>query len=214
MGFVKRQRSTRTNPRRGGKSHTGKVRIIAGEWRGRHVAVPPRPQLRPTPNRLRETLFSWLGDGIQGSRVLDLYAGSGVLGFESLSRGADHATFVECDRRTLTSLRKTCEIFDLSAEKAVVTEARATSWLARNSTPWDLVFLDPPFHATREYQRVLGLIGRHLSSCGVVYVESSSRNDAIDCGLEEWKTKEIGEVRIQLFKNNHAEAGEGDSSEI
>ena len=202
MGYIKRQGSTRTSPRRGGKSHAGKVRIIAGEWRGRRVAVPPRPQLRPTPSRLRETLFSWLNDQIQGCRVLDLYAGSGVLGFESLSRGASHATFVECDRRTLVSLRKTCEQFDLSAETAVVREAKAAPWLARDKTAWDLVFLDPPFHATREYQRVLELIGSHLSSRGLVYVESSSRSDAIECDLEEWKAKEIGEVRIQLFQKN------------
>lgn len=202
MGFVKRQGSTRISSPRSSKSHAGKVRIIAGEWRGRRVAVPSRPQLRPTPSRLRETLFNWIGNHIRDSRVLDLYAGSGVLGFEALSRGATHATFVEIDRRTLVSLRKSCEQFELCAEKAVVVESRAAPWLVRNSSLWDLVFLDPPFQATHEYGRILQLIGSHLSTRGLVYVESSSRNEPVECGLEEWKSKVIGEVRIQLFRRD------------
>ncbi|MCE2407025.1 MAG: 16S rRNA (guanine(966)-N(2))-methyltransferase RsmD [Pseudomonadales bacterium] len=200
MGDVKRRESLDGRWRRGRRNHAGHVRIIAGEWRGRRVAVATRPQLRPTPNRLRETLFNWLGDRVRGCQVLDLYAGTGILGFESLSRGAHHATFVENDRRTLVKLRETCQQFDLIAAQAAVIEANAVKWLERNRTPWDIVFLDPPFHASRDYRRLLGMIGAHLSDSGIVYVESASRGDAVSCPLDEWKSKEVGEVRIQLFR--------------
>ncbi len=196
MEYAKRHGAADGGWRRGRR---GQVRIIAGEWRGRRVAVASRPQLRPTPNRLRETLFNWLGDGIHGRRVLDLYAGSGILGFESLSRGAKHATFIEKDRRTLAKLRESCQQFNLVASQAVVVEANAVGWLERNKTRWDLVFLDPPFKSHRHYHRVLNTIGEHLSERGLVYVESAARDVAVPCPLDEWKTKEIGEVRIQLF---------------
>ncbi len=200
MAYARRTESLRSRWRRRPRNHVGQVRIIAGEWRGRRVAVATRPQLRPTPNRLRETLFNWLGDSVRGCRVLDLYAGTGILGFESLSRGAEHATFVENDRRTLVKLREACQQFDLEAAQAAVVEANAVKWLERNKTLWDLVFLDPPFHANRDYSRVLRMVASHLSDKGMVYVESASRGEAISCPLDEWKSKEIGEVRIQVFR--------------
>ena len=202
MAYPKRNELLKGRWRSSRRNHTGQVRIIAGEWRGRRVTVAARPQLRPTPNRLRETLFNWLGDSVRGCNVLDLYAGTGILGFESLSRGASHATFVENDRRTLTKLREACQQFDLEAAQAAVVEANAIKWLEHNRTRWDLVFLDPPFHANREYKRVLSRIVSHLSEKGMVYVESASRNETVTCSLEEWKSKEIGEVRIQLFRRH------------
>lgn len=201
MAYLKRSESLQNRWRRNRRNHNGHVRIIAGEWRGRRVTVATRPQLRPTPNRLRETLFNWLGDSVRGCRVLDLYAGTGILGFESLSRGAEHATFVENDRRTLVKLREACHQFELQAAQAAVVEANAIKWLERNETRWDLVFLDPPFHATRDYRRVLETITSHLSEKGIVYVESASRGETVSCPLDEWKSKEIGEVRIQLFRH-------------
>lgn len=200
MSHVRRSELLQSKGRGRRRNHAGQVRIIAGEWRGRRIPVVTRPQLRPTPNRLRETLFNWLGDSVRGCRVLDLYAGTGVLGFESLSRGAEHATFVENDRRTLVKLREACQQFDLEAAQAVVVEANAIKWLERNNTPWDLVFLDPPFHANRDYRRVLWAIESHLSERGMVYVESASRGEPVACPLDEWKSKEIGEVKIQLFR--------------
>lgn len=202
MVYLKRSESLQGRWRRSRRNHTGQVRIIAGEWRGRRVTVATRPQLRPTPNRLRETLFNWLGDSIRGCRVLDLYAGTGILGFESLSRGAEHATFVENDRRTLVKLREACQQFDLDAAQAAVVEANAVTWLEHSKTRWDLVFIDPPFYANRNYRRVLGMITSHLSDRGMVYVESAARNETVTCSLEEWKSKEIGEVRIQLFRHS------------
>ena len=190
MAYVKRSGSLEGRWRRNRRNHAGQVRIIAGEWRGRRVAVATRPQLRPTPNRLRETLFNWLGDSVRGCRVLDLYAGTGILGFESLSRGAEHATFVENDRRTLVKLREACQQFDLEAAQAAVVEANAVKWLERNKSLWDLVFLDPPFYAIRDYRRVLKMIASHLSDRGMVYVESASRSESVSCPLDEWKSKE------------------------
>ena len=201
MVYLKRSEPLQGRWRRSRRNHAGQVRIIAGEWRGRRVSVATRPHLRPTPNRLRETLFNWLGDSVRGCKVLDLYAGTGILGFESLSRGAEHATFVENDRRTLAKLRKACQQFDLEAAEAAVVEANAVKWLEHNNTLWDLVFLDPPFHANRDYKRVLSMITSHLSEKGMVYVESATRNETVTCPLDEWKSKEIGEVRIQLFRH-------------
>ena len=201
MSHVRRSESLQSKSRGRRRNHAGQVRIIAGEWRGRRISVASRPQLRPTPNRLRETLFNWLGDRVRGCRVLDLYAGTGILGFESLSRGAEHATFVENDRRTLVKLREACQQFDLEAAQAAVVDANVLKWLEHNNTLWDLVFLDPPFHAKRDYGRVLWSIAAHLSEKGMVYVESASRSESISCPLVEWKSKEIGEVRIQLFQS-------------
>ena len=200
MTYAKGHGSLTGQWRRGGRGHTGHVRIIAGEWRGRRVTVASRPHLRPTPNRLRETLFNWLGESIRGCRVLDLYAGTGVLGFESLSRGAEHATFIENDRKTLSKLRESCQQFDLVASRASVIEANAVQWLTYNNSSWDLVFIDPPFNANRQYQRVLNTVAARLSECGLVYVESAVRSTELRCPLDEWKSKEIGEVKIQLFR--------------
>ena len=202
MAYVKRSDSLTSRWRRGRRNHASQLRIIAGEWRGRRVAVAARPQLRPTPNRPRETLFNWLGDSVRGCRVLDLYAGTGILGFESLSRGAEHATFVENDRRTLVKLREACQQFDLEAAQAAVVDANALKWLERDKTHWDLIFLDPPFQASRDYRRVLATIASHLSDKGMVYVESAARGESVSCTLDEWKSKEIGEVRIQLFRRS------------
>ena len=201
MAYAKKHGSITGRWRRGQRNHAGHVRIIAGEWRGHRVSVASRPQLRPTPNRLRETLFNWIGDSIRGCRVLDLYAGSGILGFEALSRGADHATFVENDRRTLVKLRESCHRFDLGASQASVVEANAIQWLAHNRSLWDVVFIDPPFHAHRHYHRILNSIASNISEHGMVYVESPVREDAFQCPLEEWKSKVAGEVRIQLFRH-------------
>lgn len=183
----------------GRRNGSGQVRIIAGEWRGHRISVAARPQLRPTPDRLRETLFSWIGDQIKNQRVLDLFAGSGALGFESLSRGAASVTFVENDRRTLSKLRATCHQFDLSAERAHVVDANALSWLRGRCECWDLIFIDPPFEQQRYYRRLLPTIASRLEPNGLVYVESGIRSEPIECELEEWKSKEAGEVRMQLF---------------
>jgi len=119
------------------------LRIIGGEWRGRRIRFPGTAGIRPTPDRVRETLFNWLAPVIEGSRCLDLFAGSGALGLEALSRGAASVTFVERDREAAGRLRETADM--LARDRAAVVHADALAWLARAPIAHDIVFLDPPF---------------------------------------------------------------------
>lgn len=119
------------------------LRVIAGEWRGRRIRFPRRPGIRPTPDRVRETLFNWLAPGTEGSRCLDLFAGSGALGIEALSRGAAAATFVESDAVSADALRAT--VAALAPGRSVVICGDALRWLEGVSERFDIVFVDPPF---------------------------------------------------------------------
>ena len=122
----------------------GSVRIIGGKWRGRKLAVAPLPQLRPSPDRVRETLFNWLAPYISGAQCLDLFAGTGALGLEAVSRGAAGVTLLERDPRAAEFLRHSVDT--LGAEGISVIEHDAISWLrAHDAVPFDIVFLDPPF---------------------------------------------------------------------
>ena len=126
---------------------TNQLRIIGGKWRGRKLAFPDVEGLRPTGDRVRETLFNWLTAYLPGARCLDLFAGSGALGLEALSRGAGHTTLIERNAAAARSLRGHCQT--LAAEAAVI-KNDALHWLEQssNQTPdshFELVFLDPPF---------------------------------------------------------------------
>jgi 16S rRNA (guanine966-N2)-methyltransferase len=122
-----------------------KVRIIAGRLRGSKLEVVDRPGLRPTPDRVRETLFNWLAPRIEGARCLDLYAGSGALGIEAISRGAARAVLVERDPDVAARLRAAVTRLGVSGAEVVVADARA--YLAGPPVPMDVVFVDPPFEA-------------------------------------------------------------------
>ena len=119
------------------------LRIIGGEWRSRRIRFPGLTGLRPTPDRVRETLFNWLAPDVAGSRCLDLFAGSGALGLEALSRGAASVTFVEREREAADQLRET--VNQLAPGRATVVQADALAWLRGAAQPFDIVFLDPPF---------------------------------------------------------------------
>ncbi|MGH8249615.1 MAG: 16S rRNA (guanine(966)-N(2))-methyltransferase RsmD [Steroidobacteraceae bacterium] len=119
------------------------LRIIGGEWRGRRIRFPGFAGIRPTPDRVRETLFNWLAPVVRGSHCLDLFAGSGALGLEALSRGAAHATFVEHERAAADRLRETTAL--LAPGRASVHCADAFAWLGGSPQRFDIVFLDPPF---------------------------------------------------------------------
>jgi 16S rRNA (guanine966-N2)-methyltransferase len=150
------------------------LRIVGGSLRGRKWAFPDAPGLRPTPDRVRETLFNWLGPHIAGMRVLDLFAGSGALAFEALSRGAATATLVESDRTAAAELRATAARFGLP--QARVEQADALT-LLRTAAPgdFDLIFLDPPF-AAGLIAPALTLIGQRqlLAAGGFCYVEQAA----------------------------------------
>jgi len=119
------------------------LRIIGGEWRGRRIRFPGLAGLRPTPDRVRETLFNWLAPVVGGSRCLDLFAGSGALGLEALSRGAASVSFVEREREAADCLRETATA--LAPERVRVVHGDALAWLRGPAQPFDIVFLDPPF---------------------------------------------------------------------
>lgn len=153
------------------RSTANRVRIIGGEWRSRLVKFPPTMSLRPTPDRVRETLFNWLGQRLDGMRCLDLFAGSGALGFEALSRGAARVVMVERDRNAVNALKANAR--ELDASGADIVQAEALAFLARDQEKYDVVFLDPPY-ASDLAQRALDALAPHLAACARVYVESAA----------------------------------------
>jgi 16S rRNA (guanine966-N2)-methyltransferase len=148
-----------------------RVRIIGGEWRSRLVRFPPTMSLRPTPDRVRETLFNWLGQRLDGLTCLDLFAGSGALGFEALSRGAARVVMVERDRDTVDALKVNAR--ELRAEGADIVQGEALAFLARDKETYDVVFLDPPY-ASDLAQRALDELAPHVAPAARVYVESAA----------------------------------------
>ncbi|NDU85297.1 MAG: 16S rRNA (guanine(966)-N(2))-methyltransferase RsmD [Ferrovum sp.] len=174
----------------------GEVRIIGGQWRGRAVIFAERPGLRPTPGRGRETLFNWLGQTLTGWHCLDLYAGSGALGFEARSRGAERVVMVERDRQVCASLRANAE--RLGAEGVSVQCAEARDWLKRDCATYDLIFLDPPF-GSDEMAHIWPWIARRLRPGGWVYCESAQGVSE----LGEWhevRSTKVGQARLQLLQ--------------
>jgi len=175
------------------------VRIIGGNWRGRKLRFPDAHGLRPTLGRVRETLFNWLNRRIVGSRCLDLFAGSGALGFEALSRGAADVTLVEPDARAARALRENAE--RLGAGPACRIDCTtATRFLRDAGGPWDGIFLDPPFDAgllptTLARIRAAGC----LAPDGVVYFEMPRRLTATFAGFSVLKEGTAGDTRFGLL---------------
>lgn len=176
------------------------LRIIGGKWKGHRLKVPSSKAIRPTPDAVRETLFNWLGSSVAGAKVVDLFAGTGSLGFEALSRGAAHATFVEKNRRSVSMLRKACEKFDLDATEASVISANSIGWLKSSNSKWDIVFVDPPFGRTELYQKVLADLLTRLSPESIVYIEFSKRSTIDRLDYNMWKSSVTGEVQFELLR--------------
>lgn len=147
----------------------GKVRIIAGSWRNSRLEVVDVPGLRPTPERVRETLFNWLQPRLPGARCLDLFAGSGALGFEAASRGAAQVVMVERDGTLVRNLQQTKG--RLSAGQVDIIHADALEWLNTARGPFDIVFIDPPF-AQDLWHRVLPALQPLLAGDARIHVES------------------------------------------
>lgn len=154
---------------RGRGAPPAKVRIVGGAWKRTPLAVVDAPGLRPTPGRVRETLFNWLGQRLDGLTCLDLYAGTGALGFEAASRGAARVVCVEREPRALAALRAAKAT--LGADAIEVVQADALAWLSSARDRFDLVFLDPPFGGV-ELARVLPRLAAVLAPDAAVYVES------------------------------------------
>ncbi|MGE0580649.1 MAG: 16S rRNA (guanine(966)-N(2))-methyltransferase RsmD [Steroidobacteraceae bacterium] len=146
------------------------LRIIGGDWRGRRFRFPPGDSIRPTPDRVRETLFNWLMGRVAGARALDLFAGSGALGLEALSRGAAHVTFVEREAPVVRGLEAV--LAALGARHADIVHMDALRFLAGAPRPHDLVFLDPPFDSDLIGQAAAALdAGGWLADGALVYLE-------------------------------------------
>jgi len=184
----------------------GSCRIIAGKWRGRKIKFDDAEGLRPTTDRIRETVFSWLQPYISQSSCLDCFAGSGVLGFEALSRGAQEVVFIEQNSKTVKGLQE--NVRTLEADNVAIHHQDTLSWLQSASTnrnlsqKFDLVFLDPPFHSDLLAKSSV-LLNRSgcLVEDAIIYVEH-----AVDANValpDNWvclKQKSSGQVSYKLFE--------------
>ncbi|WP_439328303.1 16S rRNA (guanine(966)-N(2))-methyltransferase RsmD [Lonepinella sp. BR2357] len=186
------------------QSTKGEVRIIAGRWRGRKLPVLNAQGLRPTGDRVKETLFNWLMPYIVDSHCLDCFAGSGSLGFESLSRGAKQVTFVELDRTVANQLKKNLATLKCDTDQSVVLNQNSLDYLKQpQKTPqFDVVFLDPPFHFGLAEQAIILLAQNNwLKENALIYVETEKEKQLTT--PENWqllKEKITGMVGYRLYR--------------
>lgn len=189
------------------KAKSGQLRIIAGQWRGRKLSFPSQESLRPTPDRVRETLFNWLQTVVTGSQCLDLFAGSGALGFEAASRGANRVLMLEQDGHTVSALRQNVKLLEASQVEVragdVLTYLKAG--LDTKARPYDLVFIDPPYR--------LGLVPAccqllesegWLSEGARIYLECDA-DELLENIPQQWhclKSKKAGQVGYYLYGRN------------
>jgi 16S rRNA (guanine966-N2)-methyltransferase len=181
-----------------------RLRIIGGRWRGSRIVFPPLAAIRPSPDRVRETLFNWLQQPIVGARCLDLFAGSGALGLEALSRGAAHVTFVDREPQIGRHLAQTLE--RLGSADATVAVEDALRFLLRQPQPFDVVFLDPPFDSKVLEEVCRRLQQGWLAPGAYIYAECPA-----DRGLAtlpaQWavqRSKRAGQVGYHLLRADPA----------
>lgn len=171
----------------------GSVRIVGGRWRGRRLPVPAG-EVRPSADRVRETLFNWLNMRLPGARCLDLFAGTGALGFEALSRGAREVTLIDKDPSVIAHLMDMRA--RLEAEHAEILRYDALAWLTTTPpTPYDIVFVDPPFAAGLANSILAALAAGWVAADGVVYVEAPDAPD-LPAG---WTVLKQGRTRQVVF---------------
>ncbi|MBD8897707.1 16S rRNA (guanine(966)-N(2))-methyltransferase RsmD [Rhodanobacter sp. DHG33] len=179
---------------------SGRIRIVGGSLRNSRLDVPGLPGLRPTPERVRETLFNWLAPMIEGARVLDLCAGTGALGIEALSRGAASACFVEPEARAARAVRDNLRRLKAMGGEVAATDAQG--FLRGTARPFDLAFLDPPFALNLWGALAQGLEqGGWLAAQAWVYVESP--RDVAPTLPASWslhREGHAGEVRFALYR--------------
>jgi 16S rRNA (guanine966-N2)-methyltransferase len=191
----------RTSPATGAAN---RLRIIGGRWRGTRIEFPRIEAIRPSPDRVRETLFNWLQSWTEGATCLDLFAGSGALGLEALSRGAAHVTFVDREPRVGRHLVQTLE--RLKAQEADVQVMDALSFLKRAPRRYDIVFLDPPFASTLLQQACDLLAAGWVAPGAHIYVENPA-DEPLPLLPEGWsvhRTKQAGQVGYHLLRNGAA----------
>ena len=177
-------------------SARSRIRIVGGAWRSRLVDVPDIPGLRPTPDRVRETLFNWLGQTLDGLICLDLFAGSGILGFEAASRGAASVTLVERDPRAHTALRRNAE--KLAATQVEIVQGDALEFLASTMRQFNVAFADPPYRQGL-IERAMPLLGRVMLPGALVYAEAEAPLGSL-AGWHVLKQGRAGQVYFHLLE--------------
>lgn len=199
-----RLKMSRKKPQRNKQSNT--LRIIGGEWRSRKLPFVDALGLRPTPDRVRETLFNWLQGYTHGANCLDLFAGSGILGFESLSRGAKTVTFVEKNKQVSTQLENNISL--LSAQATLI-NTNAISYLSKTQDSYDLIFLDPPYRQGLLKQSLDIICDRNcdqnktlLNKNALIYLEHESEEifSWEEFGLTILKQTNAGQVQSYLLR--------------
>jgi 16S rRNA (guanine966-N2)-methyltransferase len=175
--------------------HANRIRIIGGTMRGQVLRFPSAPDLRPTPDRVRETLFNWLGQELTGRRCLDLYAGSGALSIEAASRGASLCVAVDTSRSLVDALRANAQRIGVAALETRVADAR--TYLAREARTFDIVFLDPPFRED-PWPWLLPACAMRVAPGGFVYAEAGATLPPPP-GLLPWRSDKAGQVHYHLF---------------
>lgn len=177
------------------------VRIIGGQYRRRVLKFPDSEGLRPTPDRVRETLFNWLGQELDGWHCLDLFAGSGALGFEAASRGAARVVMIEQAPKVLAALRENAEMLQNPREIEII-RADAIQYLASPKAKFDLIFLDPPYKKGW-IPRLEPLLSGALNEDGAIYVEAEHQIES----LGDWRAErhgKAGEVHFHLLRRASA----------
>ena len=187
-----------------GATVRNQFRIIAGRWRGQKLTFADVAAIRPTPDRVRETLFNWLQADIAGARCLDLFTGSGALGFEALSRGAGFVQFVDLERAVCQQIQQNLK--KLGNSDCAVSQRSAQDFLSGSVEPFDIVFLDPPFNQDMVYP-VCEQLERDgwLNSYALVYIESEMAIDECLLPDEKWqihRRKQAGQVHYTLITRN------------
>ena len=176
---------------------THEVRLIGGQWKRSKLPVADAPGLRPTPDRVRETLFNWLAHDLSGWRCLDAFAGSGALGFEAASRGAAEVVLLERDRHLVASLQASKQ--RLHADGLRIESSDAMTWMARCApASFEMIFIDPPFDASL-LAPALALAQRLVVPQGFVYAEAGEAPPAVP-GLTVHRQGRVGAVHFQLLQ--------------
>jgi 16S rRNA (guanine(966)-N(2))-methyltransferase RsmD len=196
------QKAAQKHERRAAVHAAHEIRIIGGQWRRSLLPVPDLPGLRPTPDRVRETLFNWLGQDLTGWSVLDAFAGTGALGFEAASRGAATVQMLERETKLVSGLAAAKT--RLGATAVTITQADAMAWMKRAPAQFDLVLLDPPFDANL-FEAALQASLNCVVPQGWIYLEASAPFDAgslAERGLELYRHSRAGAVHAHLIRKS------------
>lgn len=184
----------------------GEIRLIGGQWRGRRLKVHDKEGLRPTTDRLKETLFNWLMTDVRNANVLDAFAGAGSLGFEAASRGAVAVTCIEKNKQAAQQLKENCQVLNASAQ-ITVKQGDFFQQVRQLNGPFNLVFVDPPFHKNLVEPALMSLLDNDLLAAGtMLYIEQEQgagfnlANSELQHRFVLTKQKDAGQVNAQLFE--------------